>query len=1083
MDFIIKKLDRRIRLSQPGSAERRSCLQARIEYLYYLMLGYLWNKYHDQLSIEEISRFVNDLQGRLTIGTIIKSINQFDKIGELSNDQLGTCFEKYRQYRNDNIGHGYIFGDGTEKDEEALAGFYEDIMRCVPFLNQKMDIVVVNECLNEKCSCFLYKEEDKGEAEPISLHSGILDLAEAGPNVYYRIRSNNNYFRVSPFILVEGIDAKVYIFHKIEQKLTGKTTYTPLYASGKVSREIAEFINTGVTDKYCAKSANNTMMNPFKQNFRKYIEFGLTNKLKEYLRRSAFVSAVLWGNGGVGKTACVQKVCQDLFNDSVQTFEYIVFVTAKDRRFNEITGKVESFDNSQNFWGIISAIYSTQHGMPLEYQEDSPEFEAVVDEIKQMNGNPEKGIQALLLVVDDFETFSDEEKNKISSFVGCLNARTHKVVITTRNKQLASGEYIPAGELKIGETIAFLKEKIQENYPECADEFGCLIKDKVVRQKIHEATGGVPIFILQWLHLYVQKPTEEVLYDQLGVKEAARDFLSGRVYNSLRDNAKKLYAVLSITTSSDQTFLVERLRYVCRNSMTSDAFDDALQELEQLCIIEQYQIDDQNKAESVYRVYTKSFLDDMRNRFDELAPSIRDQIKGSLKTAGGQSDRMSLYDSLMTEARKTQGAGSETATVSKYRHIIKFPDFTLAQRRQAHIELLSYYCNYQSDLDKMIETQRNCPPEFARDPDVLYKYIYYLWGGTEAEYKAVAFEELKAYFSENECISSKNIRFYGLGVAYFTIYILSSSIEMEKALITKAYNINISLFRYVTSAQEEEDKQAIESFRHEIKVALLHAVRLLVNLTIGDRSYAEMCNTIAEYFLSHYPDSHLECASVKKLLNSIQSLTPSVEAAQNLASLKAIPEGCVAFLPQYIKMHANGLPQFLNGFVNGVKSGVAFYDIEKFGWEVSNYGTISDIMETLRDQAVPIPAVITAVNPKGMYTLSLYNTGMTLREIMNWNKKPLPPIGSIVEFTATRLYERNGKYQGIIGYVDSEDNKALLHISQIHNSFIMNEEMEKLFEICSRLGSIDVRLEEVTDRGLQASLIDMTPGFEELLKM
>lgn len=65
MDFITKRFDRRIRISQRGTKDRQSLLQARIEYLYYFMLGYLWNKQRDSLTKEELIGFVGKLNGNL----------------------------------------------------------------------------------------------------------------------------------------------------------------------------------------------------------------------------------------------------------------------------------------------------------------------------------------------------------------------------------------------------------------------------------------------------------------------------------------------------------------------------------------------------------------------------------------------------------------------------------------------------------------------------------------------------------------------------------------------------------------------------------------------------------------------------------------------------------------------------------------------------------------------------------------------------------------------------------------------------------------------------------------------------------
>lgn len=1113
MDFITEKIEKRIQFSAPGTIDRRSLLQARVEYLYYWMLGYLWNKHRENLSIDQLSKFMNQLEGKLTIGSIVMTLKEFDKNHELVNNTIiSDILNKYTKYRNANIGHGYMFSDKIEEDEEILTRFYEDILRAIPLLAQKMDIVVINPedgtQSNGTVSGMVFKYEDRGEPSPWCCRAELLDLPTEPPHIYYRTQ-DGRYFRVSPFVLVEGLDAKIYVFNAIKQKFTGKTAYTQLFASEKKDFIIQEFVDTSVTNEYSRKSANGTVMNYFTENHRKYIEVGLTKKITNFTENNVSVSAVLWGNGGVGKTACAQKICLDLFNGSKQKFEYIVFVTAKDRRFNEVTGQIESLENNQSFYGVIDAIYSTVHGRRLECAEGSEEFETVIKEIQQMQGDEAR---ALLLVVDDFETFADIEKEKISKFINSddmasgLDVRNHKVVITTRNSHLAQGTQISASELSQQSTIDFLRAKIKENYPQNSSAFERLITDANVAKKIYNATGGVPIFILQWLHLYVQNPSDEELYQQLETREAAREFLSGRVYQSLRENARKVYAVLSVVAIADQTFQLERLRYVLENSMTADALDDALRELEKLCIIEPYQIDNQIRLNSLYRVYSKSFLDDMQAKYKELDRSTRDQMAGRLKRAGGNTTH-SLFDALLIEARKTRGTGEETKVVSSYRHIIKMDDCPYAVRRQALIELMGYYFSYQNNLDKIIETHRTYLPVFPKDPVVLYKYIYFLWGGSEPEYRSIAFQELDNYYDESLQVHAENVQFFALGAAYYTIYLVANDVQASRMQLERAFEISNALYNYVSKANDATDLRAIQNYRHEIKVALVQLVRLTANMAILDSQYANTCNVVADYFLNHYEDSKMECASVRKQKDSVQELlciANSVPIQQEEVQTD-LDSNTVIFVPQYIKRNLDGLPQYLNGEVNGVKAGIAWYDFEKFGWELTNLGGIDIVMEKLIQCEKGVPAVITGVSERGMYSLSLYDTGMALCDIVKWEQKPQPIAqkmavgkssaasngtndteniseGDLVEFTYNGKLVQQQRLRGIFGYVNTPDNKALLHISQLDStSFITENDMLDFVEVCERKKVITVKVVQHTENGLRVGLDGVTPGFWDLL--
>ena len=65
------------------------------------------------------------------------------------------------------------------------------------------------------------------------------------------------------------------------------------------------------------------------------------NKLITFLKDGkSSVAAILWGHGGVGKTATIQSVCDDFSNSERKFFDYVIFLSAKDRIYNIHTGDV-----------------------------------------------------------------------------------------------------------------------------------------------------------------------------------------------------------------------------------------------------------------------------------------------------------------------------------------------------------------------------------------------------------------------------------------------------------------------------------------------------------------------------------------------------------------------------------------------------------------------------------------------------------------------------------------------------------------------------------------------------------------------
>ena len=163
-------------------------------------------------------------------------------------------------------------------------------------------------------------------------------------------------------------------------------------------------------------------------------------------------------------------------------------------------------------------------------------------------------------------------------------------------------------------------------------------------------------------------------------------------------------------------------------------------------------------------------------------------------------------------------------------------------------------------------------------------------------------------------------------------------------------------------------------------------------------------------------------------------------------------------------------------------------------------------MEHLIQRGTPIPAVITSISDRGMYSLSIYDTGLALCDIINWEYSTSSDVdspdqidatpvgitvtdeaqftpGSIVEFTYTSPYihKESKKLLGIFGYIGSEQYKALLHIKQISHHFVTQEEMQKFVDICAEKKTISVKVLSIDSRGTQVGLTDVHPGFDDLL--
>ena len=107
------------------------------------------------------------------------------------------------------------------------------------------------------------------------------------------------------------------------------------------------------------------------------------------------------------------------------------------------------------------------------------------------------------------ETFSKEENKAVIDFIKSLNINHHKVVLTTRSATFVTGEEIKTNELSEEETKKFLIEATQIELPDYNIKH--LVRELDAEnnsQRIHEITSGRPLFIFQFVILYLKMKTE-----------------------------------------------------------------------------------------------------------------------------------------------------------------------------------------------------------------------------------------------------------------------------------------------------------------------------------------------------------------------------------------------------------------------------------------------------------------------------------------------------------------------------------------------------------------------------------------------
>lgn len=604
---------------------------------------------------------------------------------------------------------------------------------------------------------------------------------------------------------------------------------------------------------------NNTIKNNFEENFQVYHDIGVKKDVYDFLNNQSSVSATIWGHGGVGKTACIQNVCQELFSSKEQKFAYIIFVTAKDRIYKSSLGKIIKNDGDyiRTYSEIIREIIKTVFSQNIDLSDEQNLLKA-----EQMIINCE---QKMLIVIDDYETFDDTEKEKINLFIQRLSIKYHKVVITTRNTRFVIGQRIPTNELNKEETQKFLLSAFKEKYPDYLEKFTLLLKDNPeVIEKVYDATSGRPIFIYQFVFLYVQEGYKNEIFDRMQKSDEAIQFLYGRIFTYLSQASKSLFVIISQIISDELIFRIDILSYISSKAISDELeFETALQELYDQKIIEQY-------GDSQARVYSSELSKIMNDYYKEADDAFRSTVSNLLNSIGGRNINSSIQEALLSEADKSRVGGNVEETVSKYRRVLK-SDAPIYLKKRALLNAASYLAIGTLNAIAASNIIEEYLDEFRDDCQVVNQYVDYLWQQDEGKKKADYF--LRLFFGKKNGHKKNDIRYFNLfskAVGYCTNYDMTGKKYKSDELRYSHYRQTINeygrlLFDYVSNPQFQYSKK---KSKHLVKVGLLQTLKMCVEIA-DDDNIRNLAINICEYADANFDDKiyHNQFMNIRNRLN------------------------------------------------------------------------------------------------------------------------------------------------------------------------------------------------------------------------
>ncbi|PTX14703.1 NB-ARC domain-containing protein [Pontibacter mucosus] len=791
MNYILSQVDKKINFlkSVGQKSELRVHYQSKFEFILTYILAYLWNKNLDRIGLNDTEYIVNSIL-KPSIGTTVSIIRKLDVDNEFFGNKklkvLNKFIDNYPNFRNEKIGHGFSFDDDIDNYLDFFDSFFEIIeSQNINVIFEEVDLVKITKEEIDVYRGISYKPDGSTYLAwtcPKAIGEFNVD------DVYIYLKSNC-YIRISPFVLIEN-ESEFYSFCSIEEKLTGRTKYNKLLKTLFITADVPEFEKLSIsTDGTKRKSANGTVVNLFENNFKKYIDVGITKRITDFLEKNrSSVFATIWGHGGVGKTASIQRVCEILCNQERKLFDYIIFLSAKDRFYNYYQGKINPInDGISSLEDIVSKINKIIF--------DTPVFE--LDPIVNYSGK-------LLIIIDDFETFTKGEKSRIMSFIKKLDINHHKVVLTTRAATLITGEEIQTKELSEEESITFLREAVKNEIPSFnIEQLQKELKSVETRKKVFEITSGRPLFILQLGIFAAQKGTlTDALNIEIKSTKEAINFLYDRIYDYLSNDAKNMFLAVSLLVDeNDLTGLLSNLKFIVSKEEKDEEFQSSLNELVKLKIIV---LEDKD----LFKVYSPEIYKLMKAYYLNKGAEYDGNITNRFNLINSEKNSPTEV-ALLENADASRLLDTESEVENKYRYILNREKTPYHIKLTALFNFASYLISHKNKIEKAIKLYQDYYQIFRKDSTYVQNFATCYWAGPNKDSKYKAVKIIQDYLSVKPKINQETyLELLGILTTYKAIIVVSERDELKGKL--KFGEITKVNYNYLYKEQKE---RLIEIFK------------------------------------------------------------------------------------------------------------------------------------------------------------------------------------------------------------------------------------------------------------------------------
>ncbi|EKE29267.1 MAG: hypothetical protein ACD_2C00197G0008 [uncultured bacterium (gcode 4)] len=688
--------------------------QIRFEFIIIFILSYFFDKNFQLLDIDLKSEIIEDLS-KPSIWTLISIIRKLDKDWDLqwTNRYLMWILDVYPWFRNNTIWHWYVFWDKKADFAKYLENLYKNLMSKTElsvtkgelwFINENSDIIYI-ENISPWYSNWYSISHDWNKTS----WNCPLQTKEFDPNHVYCQLWPYKYFCLSPFIHIEDTGKKMYLFKWIKDILSLKVQYNQLFeTSSNFCKEWPKIWEMTINEEWNRQiSINKTIRNKITLNdsIETYIQTWVEEDVKEFLisNRSS-VAATIWWHWWVWKTALIQYVNNEIFQNSKKYFDYIIFLSFKDRRYNWYRWQIEEISSSERITCFTDVIRRMNE---VIFSEESDNIDNIVN-------NEDK----ILTIIDDFETIEENEKKSIINFIDKLNVNNHKVIITTRTSYLTNvWKELPIKEFDVDKTIEFLLKYIHPKLGFIQYE---TIKNQIneeIKKQIFNVTSWRPLFILQFWILLIQNKNIKASLDRswdIKNSEEAIEFLYWRIYNSLSEDAQNAFVAIWLLVDKDKPVgEIDRIKFIL--NIDESKFVNSFEELIKLKIVE-------IKWNELFTVYAPEIIGIMR----KYLKTNYNCVKYSEKYNEISKGVWPIGNSLLIRANDLRDKDPQNAVVS-YLELINNKTYSKDIRKKAILNLANFYKLYLwKSIEDYIDLFKDNYDDFINDIDYSLTYSSHL---------------------------------------------------------------------------------------------------------------------------------------------------------------------------------------------------------------------------------------------------------------------------------------------------------------------------------------------------------------------